>query len=53
VPILLVVNVPAHTLVRALDWRFVAWMAVASVGVLWAGRWFFRRALRAYRSASS
>jgi ABC-2 type transport system permease protein len=53
VPVLLVVNVPAQTLVRTLDPRFVAWMVVASVALLWASRWFFRRALRAYRSASS
>jgi ABC-2 type transport system permease protein len=53
VPILLVVSVPADTMVRALDPRFVAWMAVASVGLLWLSRRFFRRALRAYRSASS
>jgi ABC-2 type transport system permease protein len=53
VPVLLVVNVPAQTLVRTLDGRFVAGMVVASAALLWVSRWFFRRALRAYRSASS
>lgn len=53
VPILLVVNVPATTMVKVLDWRFVVLMVVATLVLLGASRWFFRRALRSYRSASS
>jgi ABC-2 type transport system permease protein len=53
VPVLLVVNVPADTMVRVLDFRFIAWMVVAGVGLLLMSRGFFRRALRSYRSASS
>jgi ABC-2 type transport system permease protein len=53
VPILVVVNVPANTMVRVFD----PWMVVFLVGVtvllLWLSRRFFYRALRSYRSASS
>ena len=53
VPILLVINVPAHAMVKVLDWRMVGFTLVAAAAGLWASRRFFRRALRAYRSASS
>jgi ABC-2 type transport system permease protein len=53
VPVLLVVNVPANTLVRALDWRFIAWMVFSAVVLLVLSRGFFRYALASYRSASS
>jgi ABC-2 type transport system permease protein len=53
VPILLVVNVPANVLVRAFDPILVAFTLVASVLLLISSRWFFRYALRRYRSASS
>jgi ABC-2 type transport system permease protein len=53
VPVLLVTNVPAHTLVRALDGRFIAYMVVAAAALLLLSRGFFRRALQSYRSASS
>jgi ABC-2 type transport system permease protein len=55
VPILLVTNVPADVMVRALSPRspFVAGMVVATVALLLVSRAFFRRALRSYRSASS
>ena len=50
---LLVISVPAETMVKALDWRFIAWTLVATAGLLILSRRFFRRALRSYRSASS
>jgi ABC-2 type transport system permease protein len=53
VPVLLVVNVPASTMVRALDPWFVALMVAATLALLWLSRRFFRHALRSYRSASS
>lgn len=52
-PILLVSNVPAMTMVRALDWRLVGYTVVATIVCLWASRRFFARALQSYRSASS
>ncbi len=53
VPILVVVNVPANSMVRALEPKMVALMVVATGLLLWASRRFFRHALRSYRSASS
>lgn len=53
VPFLLVVNVPAQAMVRVLDWRMVGFTLAATAAGLWVSRRFFRRALRAYRSASS
>jgi ABC-2 type transport system permease protein len=53
VPVLVVVSVPAETMVKALDLRFIAWSLVATVLMLFLSRSFFRRALRSYRSASS
>jgi ABC-2 type transport system permease protein len=53
VPVLLVTNVPADTMVRALDGRFIAYMVVAAAALLLISRGFFRRALLSYRSASS
>ena len=52
-PILLVVNVPAATMVRALDPPMVLFTLLATVAVVLTSRWFFRYALRSYRSASS
>jgi ABC-2 type transport system permease protein len=56
-PVLLVVSVPAETMLQRpygrFDWRFVAVMLLATVVLLAVSRWFFRRALRSYRSASS
>ena len=52
-PILLVSNVPAMTMVRSLDWGMVGYTIVATIVCLWASRWFFARALQSYRSASS
>jgi len=54
VPIMLVINVPARLMVdKLLDPLFVAYMTVATVVTLIVSRWFFRLALRRYRSASS
>jgi ABC-2 type transport system permease protein len=53
VPVLLVVYVPAKTLLKAIEPGFVAITVVATVLLLWISRWFFRRALQSYRSASS
>jgi ABC-2 type transport system permease protein len=52
-PILLVVNVPANVMVRIIDPAMLGFTALATVGSFWVSRWFFRRALRTYRSASS
>lgn len=53
VPILLVSNVPARTMVKALDPALLGFTVVATVATFWASRRFFQRALRSYRSASS
>jgi ABC-2 type transport system permease protein len=53
VPIMLVTNVPAHTMAKVLDPTLALYSAVAMVAVLAVSRWFFRRALARYRSASS
>jgi ABC-2 type transport system permease protein len=52
-PILLVVNVPANAMVRALEPGMAAFTVVATGLLLWASRRFFQRSLRSYRSASS
>jgi ABC-2 type transport system permease protein len=52
-PILLVSNVPADVMVRTLEPGMALFTAVATVLTVLASRWFFRFALRSYRSASS
>ncbi len=52
-PILLTSNVPADVMVRTLDPWMVAYTVFAAVVSLVASRWFFRHALKSYRSASS
>jgi ABC-2 type transport system permease protein len=52
-PILLVVNVPATTMVRVLDPGMIAFTLFATAACVWASRRFFQHALRSYRSASS
>jgi len=52
-PILLVVYVPARTLLQIFDAQFLAIMCAATVALLWLSRRTFRRALQSYRSASS
>lgn len=53
VPFLLVINVPAQAMVKVLDSRLIGFTVIATAASLWVSRQFFRRALRAYRSASS
>jgi ABC-2 type transport system permease protein len=54
VPVLVVVSVPAAVMVHVLEsWWLVPLMAISAVLLLGLSRWFFRYALRAYRSASS
>src|SRR6266851_5393155 len=54
VPVLLVVNVPARTMVHALhEPEFVGFTLAATVVLLWSSRKFFKYALGLYRSASS
>jgi ABC-2 type transport system permease protein len=53
IPILLVVNVPAHVMVKTLEPGMVLFTLVATVAAFAASRWFFHKALRSYRSASS
>jgi ABC-2 type transport system permease protein len=53
VPVVIVVNVPADTLVKTFDPYIITWTIVAAAGTLAISRRFFRRALRSYRSASS
>ncbi len=52
-PVMLVITVPAGIMVKALDWRFALYLGGSTVVMLGVSRWFFRRALRRYRSASS
>lgn len=53
VPIMLVTNVPARAMVKAIEPRAVAYSVAACVLVVMASRWFFKAALKRYRSASS
>jgi ABC-2 type transport system permease protein len=54
VPVVIVVSVPAETLVKkAFDQFFIAWTIGAAIVMLGVSRRFFRRALQSYRSASS
>ena len=54
IPILLVVNVPARVMVRAMEEPgIVGFTLVMTVILLWISRRFFKYALRLYRSASS
>jgi ABC-2 type transport system permease protein len=52
-PVLLAVGVPAETMVKTLEPGFVVWVIVSTAVLLVVSRWFFFRALRSYRSASS
>ena len=53
VPVLLVVNVPAQSMVRTLEPANVALLITATAVMLYLSRWFFFFALRRYSSASS
>jgi ABC-2 type transport system permease protein len=53
IPVMLVTNVPARVMVKTLEPGMVALTLAATVVLLGGSRWFFRMALRRYRSASS
>lgn len=53
VPILIVINVPADLMVKVFDPWMIAFMVAVAAILLLTSRWFFRFALRRYRSASS
>ena len=56
IPILVVINVPAGLMAKPFRqeyWDLAAFALLATAVSLWASRWVFRRALLAYRSASS
>jgi ABC-2 type transport system permease protein len=53
IPVLLVTNVPARTMVKVFEPELAVYMVVATVALLSVSRWFFHKALRSYRSASS
>src|SRR5262245_2635826 len=53
IPVLLVVYVPAQSLLKVADTTSLAVTLAATAALLWASRRFFRRALQSYRSASS
>jgi ABC-2 type transport system permease protein len=53
IPIMLVTNVPAEVMMRAVKPELVAYTVAATVAVLWISRRFFKFALERYRSASS
>jgi len=53
VPIMLVINVPANIMVKALEPAMVGYTFLATIMVLFFSRRFFRYALKRYRSASS
>jgi ABC-2 type transport system permease protein len=52
-PVMLVISVPAEVMVKSVEPWFVAMNAASAIAMLIVSRWFFRRALRRYRSASS
>jgi ABC-2 type transport system permease protein len=53
VPVMLIVSVPADTMVKVFDGRFMALTLAATAVLLVVSRRFFRHALQSYRSASS
>jgi ABC-2 type transport system permease protein len=53
IPVMLVVNVPARTMVKLFEPEWAAFAIAAAVGLLLLSRKFFQMALRRYRSASS
>jgi ABC-2 type transport system permease protein len=52
-PAMLVVNIPAETMVKTLQPGFVAFTVAMTAVLLVVSRWFFRLSPRHYRSASS
>ena len=56
IPVLIVVNVPARLLAKALqpgEWRLAVIAVILTVTSLALSRWTFQKALLSYRSASS
>ena len=53
VPVMVVVNVPAQTMVKVFSPYMVGFVVVTAPVMLGLSRWVFRRAMRTYRSASS
>jgi ABC-2 type transport system permease protein len=53
IPVMIVVSVPAETMVRTVEPTFVAYTLAVTLALLWFSRKVFRLALRRYRSASS
>jgi ABC-2 type transport system permease protein len=53
IPIMLVTNVPASIMMRAVQPEVVAYTVAATLVALWVSRRFFKFALERYRSASS
>jgi ABC-2 type transport system permease protein len=53
IPIMLVTNVPAAIMMRAVRPEVVAYTVAATLAALWVSRRFFKFALERYRSASS
>lgn len=53
IPVLLAVNIPSRLAVKSVDDWFVGYMMAVTIALLFVSRWFFQKALRAYRSASS
>lgn len=52
-PVMLVINVPARTMVKVFEPGFAVYIVVATALMLWVSRRVFRYALNSYRSASS
>ena len=50
---MLVVSVPAQTMVKALEPSVAVFTVLVTVVMFWVSRKFFRYALSSYRSASS
>jgi ABC-2 type transport system permease protein len=53
IPIMLVVNVPAESMVKLFDPALALFTVAATAATIWASRRVFRAALLRYRSASS
>ncbi|MBI5425487.1 MAG: ABC-2 family transporter protein [Opitutae bacterium] len=52
-PMVLVSNVPAHTLLHGVDWRLTLWVVALAAGWFAVTVYVFHRGLRRYSSASS
>ncbi len=52
-PVMLVIHVPASTMVKTFDPWLSLYLVVAAGAMLWLSRWYLHLALRRYRSASS